>query len=346
VISFILRRAAPITAARVIWLIVALLDAAMWAAFVILSKRALRFVEPVAFNLIIRVLALVILAAIGLPLALTHAWSLDLGLTWAALGYMALSATIVWLVAFNAYFFALRIGEVSVVSPITSTDPVFTAVFSFLLLGTALGAPIIAGLLITVTGVILIARWYTRDDDADEPAGAEAVLPAVPRLAPGEGRWAGLQARWRGLEVVGLSLITAATWGFCPILIQAAVESVGHASLSLLMLSQGIGAVVLAPLVLARRRPLFTRRPEPRERRTLILACVVCGVIEAVFSIAFYLLIEQVGAVLTQIAVAMAPVFTLTAGVLLLRERPGWKVIGAAVLTIAGVILASVGASG
>ena len=324
----------------------ALLDAAMWAAFIILSKRALRFVEPVAFNLLIRLLALVTFVVIGLPLALTHASSLDFALTWPALGYMALSATIVWLVAFNAYFAALRIGAVSVISPVSSTDPLFTAVFSFLLLGTALGPPIIAGLVLTMVGVVLIARWYT-PEDAEEPAGVETVLPSVPpsAVAGGDGRWARLQTRWRSFEVVGLSLITAATWGFAPILIQSAVDSVGHASLSLLMLSQGIGAVILAPLVLARRRPLFTRRPTRAERRGLILACVTCGIIEAVFSIAFYMLIDQVGAVLTQIAVAMAPVFTLLAGVVLLRERPGWKVVGAAVLTVAGVLLASVGAS-
>lgn len=326
------------------WVIVALLDAAMWAAFIILSKRALRFVEPVAFNLIVRVLAFTTLLVIGLPLALTHTSSLDLALTWPALGYMSLSAAIVWLVAFNAYFFALRIGEVTVVSPITSTDPVFTALFAFLLLGTALGTSVIAGLVIAVAGVALIAYWYHPDDDAEEPAGAETVLPAVPRKdAVAAGPWASLQARWRSVEVIGLSLVTAVTWGSVPILIQAAIESVGHASLTLLLISQGVGVVVLLPLVLARRRPLLTEKPSHKERRTLILVCVVCGIIEAVFSIAFYLLIEQIGAVLTQIAVALAPVFTLAAGVLLLRERPGWKVIAAGVLTIAGVLLASLG---
>ena len=47
-----------------------------------------------------------------------------------AAGYIALSAFATWLLAFNFYYYALRGGRVAVVAPITSIDPLWTAVFA------------------------------------------------------------------------------------------------------------------------------------------------------------------------------------------------------------------------
>jgi drug/metabolite transporter (DMT)-like permease len=261
-----------------------LLDAAMWAAIVIISKRVLRVVDPIAFNLIVRLLALAYFIALGVPLTAGRVWSLDFDLSWPAFGYMAAMATITWLIAFNAYYYALHHGQVSVVGPITSTDPVFTAVFSFVLLGTALGGFTIAGLIVTVAGVFLIARWMgTADGGAEEPAGAEVLLPTGGEAAgdgnggdeaAGAGDGGGgaeASAGWRGLpamtagqplalrnvEIVGLAVTTAAAWGAAPILIQAAMDDLGGPSIWMLMLSQGLGALILAPVVWRRRRILI-----------------------------------------------------------------------------------------
>lgn len=339
----------------------------MWAAIVIISKRVLRTVDPIAFNLIVRVLALLFLIVIGFPLTAGRLWSLDFDLSWAAVGYMGAMATVTWLIAFNAYYYALRHGQVSVVGPITSTDPAFTAVFSFIVLGTALGGFTIGGLLLTVTGVLLITRWMgVRSGDIEEPAGAEVLLPGPHELAEcaageavhaagtaGEAAPAAPAARaagepaapaagLRNIQIVGLTLITAAAWGVAPLLIQAAIEGLGGPSLWLLLLSQSLGALILAPLVWRRRHRIFVRPVLARERRVLVWLLAISGLLEAVFSIVFYFLIEQLGAVLTTITVATSPVFTILAGVLFLKERPGGKVLLAAGVTLAGVFLATI----
>jgi drug/metabolite transporter (DMT)-like permease len=350
---------------------VGLLDAAMWAAIVVISKRVLRTVDPIAFNLIVRVLALFFILVIGVPVTAGGLWSLDFDISWTAFGYMAGMATVTWLIAFNAYYYALYHGQVSIVGPITSTDPVFTAVFSFLILGTALGGFTIGGLLLTVAGVLLITRWMGHaDGDIEEPAGAEIILPGPQEGAaclvsvegadrPGgdsaaSGRAAGAEATpgrplddtppaaLRNIQIVGLTLITAAAWGVAPLLIEAAMDDLGGPSLWLLVLSQGLGGVIIAPLVWRRRHRIFICPVPAAERRTLVWLLLVSGLLEAVFSILFYFMIEQLGAVLTTITVAASPVFTILAGVLFLRERPGAKVLFAAAVTLAGVFLATV----
>lgn len=335
----------------------------MWAAIVVISKRVLRTVDPIAFNFIVRILALLLILIIGVPVTAAGLWSLDFAISWEAFGYMAGMATITWLIAFNAYYYALYHGQVSIVGPITSTDPVFTAVFSFVILGTALGGFTIGGLLLTVAGVLLITRWMrSPDGDIEEPAGAEVLLPGpqqVAACAVGDaGDEAGPRAEdvaemrgpatdtapkaLRGIQIVGLALITAAAWGVAPLLIEAAIVDLGGPSLWLLVLSQALGALILAPLVWRRRHRIFICPVPPAERRTLIWLLLISGLLEAVFSILFYFMIEQLGAVLTTITVAASPVFTILAGVLFLRERPGSKVLFAAAITLAGVFLATV----
>ena len=61
--------------------------------------------------------------------------------------------------AFTAYYYALRAGSVGVVAPLTSTDPLWTAVFSLLLIGVALRAATLVGMAVTILGVVLISRW-------------------------------------------------------------------------------------------------------------------------------------------------------------------------------------------
>jgi hypothetical protein len=43
--------------------------------------------------------------------------------------------------------------------PLTSTDPLWTAVFSLLPIGIALRASTLVGMAVTILGVVLISRW-------------------------------------------------------------------------------------------------------------------------------------------------------------------------------------------
>ena len=58
-----------------------------------------------------------------------------------------------WLIAFTAYYYALRGGRVAVVAPISSTDPLWTALFAWLIVGTAFGALTLAGMAVAMAGV-------------------------------------------------------------------------------------------------------------------------------------------------------------------------------------------------
>ena len=300
--------------------------AACWGAIVILNKRVLDYVRPVPVNFFVLAVSTVSLIVIAVPLSLVHLWSLGFGLTWTAAGYIAISALVVWPLAFNAYYYALSSGRIGVVSPITCTDPLFTALFAAVLVGTALGRPTIAGLLVTVVGVILISRWMDEEPEAHAPILEGAIAATT---SAGAGR------------VVALSVVTAAGWGLSPVMIQLAERSTGGATTTMIVLGEGLGVVLLLPFVVARRASLFVGEPRPADRRRIVALLVAAGVLNALFSILFYVLIDQIGPVLTALITATSPLFAIAGGVLLLRERLGTRLALGAGVTLAGVLLAT-----
>ena len=307
-------------------MVVAFFAAACWGAIVILNKRVLSYVRPIPVNFLVLTVSTLSLIVVAVPLSLLHLWSLGFGLTWTAAGYIAVSAVVIWPLAFNAYYYALRSGRVGVVSPITCTDPLFTALFAAALVGTAVGKPVIAGLLVTVVGVVLISRWM---DDEPEPHAPilEGARPETTSAGAG--------------GVVALSVVTAAGWGLSPVMIQLAERSTGGATTTMIVLGEGLGVVLLLPFVVARRASLFVAEPRPRDRRRIVALLVAAGVLNAVFSILFYVLIDQIGPVLTALITATAPVFAIAGSVLLLSERLGRRVALGAGVTLAGVLLAT-----
>lgn len=301
--------------------------AACWGATVLVNKLVLDRVTPLGVNFVVRIVALVAELALTVPLTLTHAWPYAFGLDWAAAGWIALNALLTWVVAFNAYYYALRAGRVGVVAPIISTDPLWTAVFATLLLGSLLGPYTVAGLVVAMAGVVLISRW---SGGADPEVTAEVLAGTATAARP--------QA---AVAVIALAVITAAGWGLNPVLIQLAEESYGGPSAGMMIESQALGMLFLGAILLARRSSIMSRRLMPGERRGVVLLLIAAGVLEAVFAVGFYLVIDGIGAVLTTLIVAASPVFSLAGGALFLRERIGWKLGLGAAVTIAGVLLAT-----
>jgi drug/metabolite transporter (DMT)-like permease len=68
---------------------------------------------------------------------------------------------------------------------------------------------------------------------------------------------------------------------------------------------------------------------------------VLAGMLEAAVSVLFYLSIVALGPVLAMLIMATTPVFSIVFGVVLLRERPGLRLTLAAVVTVAGVLIAT-----
>jgi drug/metabolite transporter (DMT)-like permease len=305
---------------------VAFIEAAIWGTIVVLNKSVLRYVTPLGTNFLVRVASLTSMLAITVPLTVLRLWSLTFAMTWTAFGYITIAAVVTWLIAFNTYYYALRSGRVGVVTPLTSIDPIFTALFAAALIGAAIGALTIVGLAVATCGILLVSRWM----HADPAVGAEVAAPPTPGHAEAS-----------RLEVVLLSLVTAAGWGLGPVLIQLALQSVGGASTTMMLQSQTMGLIMLGGIVVGRRARVFVRPLHPAERRTVVWLIVCAGLLEATFSVLYYLIIDHIGPVLTVLIGSTAPLFAILLGVLVLRERFGKKLALAAAVTLLGVFLAT-----
>ena len=328
-------RGEAISQSSVIWIGGGLVMAASWGVVTVINKRLLEDVHPVPLNFLVRIVAIGGLVALTVPLTALRLWPYGFGINGAAFWYIAASACVTWLVAFSAYYYALRAGSVAVVAPLTSTDPLWTAVFSLLLIGVALRASTLVGMAVTILGVVLISRWMEGGAGAMAgPAdGAMTPLPADlarPVAAPGG-----------ALLVVSLSLLAAAGWGFSPVLIQMAEGAYGEPSAFMMLESQLIGMLALGAFIASRRAPLFTRRLTGPARRRMTWLLLASGALEALFSVLFYLVIDELGAVLAMLLSSTAPVFAIAAGMLLLKERLSARLALAVALTMAGVLIAT-----
>jgi drug/metabolite transporter (DMT)-like permease len=327
-------------------------------------------VTPIAVNFFVRLFAIAGLLAITVPLTVFGLWSNGFGINAEAAAWIALAAVGTWVVAFNAYYFALRGERVAVIAPITSTDPIWTAFFAWLIVGAAVGLPTLAGMAVTMTGVVLISRWMdeARGAPAAELAGAGAlagaahgdVLPdgaAPPACAtaprgvggaagaagaiPAAGGEPGSAPSATKAKLIGLAVLTAAGWGLGPVLIDQAAEAYGRATATMMLLSQGLGALMLGAVLLWRRAPLAACPLTPAKRRRAFWLIALAGLLEAMVSVLFYLTIVALGPVLAMLIMATTPVFSIVFGVVLLREHPGVRLTVAAVVTVTGVLIAS-----
>jgi drug/metabolite transporter (DMT)-like permease len=332
-----------------IWIAAAFGMTALWALVVIVNKKVLEDVHPVAVNFFVRIIAIVGLVCITVPLTVFHLWSNGFGINAAAAGWIALSAVATWLIAFNAYYYALRGGLIAVVAPISSTDPLWTAVFAWLIVGTAFGRLTVAGMVVAMAGVVLISRWM----DAGGEAGSGAIAGAahgevLPAEATGYAQDSAAAephepspANDSRLRLITLAVVAAAGWGIGPVLVQLASQAYGKPTATMMIESQALGMILLGALLLVRRTPLTTRRLEGPPRRRAVLLLVAAGALEAVVSVLFYLSIANIGPLLTMLIMATTPVFSIAFGVVLLRERPSPRLAFAATITVAGVLLAT-----
>jgi drug/metabolite transporter (DMT)-like permease len=321
-------------------------------------------VTPVAVNFFIRLVAIGGLLAITVPLTVFGLWDNGFGVNAEAAGWIALAAVGTWIVAFNAYYFALRGERVAVIAPITSTDPVWTALFAWLIAGAAFGVETLAGMAVTMAGVVLISRWMDEGAAApgaeltgaaalagaahgevlpDEPAARDCPSPAVSAAAAARPTPDAPAAHTRAAKarLIGLAVLTAAGWGLGPVLIEQAADAYGRATATMMLLSQVFGALMLGALLLWRRPPIAARPLTPEARRSAVRLIVLAGLLEAAVSVLFYLTIVALGPVLAMLIMATTPVFSIVFGVVFLRERPGLRLSLAAAVTVAGVLIAT-----
>ncbi len=306
--------------------------AASWGVVAVVNKWLLAYVHPVPLNFLVRAIAVAGLLLITVPLTAFHLWPYGFGIDLESFLLIIASASFTWLVGFTAYTYALRAGRVGIVTPLTSTDPLWAALFSLVLIGSVLHISTLAGMAVTFAGVILLSRWL---GDSAAAAGApdEVAVGAGPGRSTARGR--------ETTAVVGLALGAAAAWGLSPVLVQMAEEAYGAPSAFMMVESQLVGALALGAWIWWRRRPLFTRRLDAPARRRVALLLLASGALEVVFAVLFYLVIDELGAVLAMLLAATAPVFGVVAGMVLLKERLSARLVLAIALTIGGVFVAT-----
>ena len=100
------------------------------------------------------------------------------------------------------------------------------------------------------------------------------------------------------------------------------------------------------PHVFVQRQPascvkLFTMALQGRDRRHVVVLVVAAGVLNGIFAVLFYVLIDQIGPVLTTLVVGTSPIFAILGSMVFLRERVGVKLALGAAVTLAGVFLAT-----
>ena len=141
--------------------------------------------------------------------------------------------------------------------------------------------------------------------------------------------------------VVLPALLSAAAWGAYPIFIDLAEQVEGGPTASLIMVTQAVGGLLLLPLLL--RDPRLGTRPLGHADWWSITGLVaLIAMLDVLWTVLYFLLVDQLGPVLTNLLAATAPVFSVLGGVVLLRERPNLRIVAGGMLAFGGVMLASI----
>jgi drug/metabolite transporter (DMT)-like permease len=210
------------------------------------------------------------------------------------------------------YVSSLKTLGVSRAFPITNSYPLFTILFSALFLDEQIGWTVIAGAVLVMGGVYLLARPRGRVEDVNGLALSKA------RLIKGT-----LQA-----------LITAALWGINTVILSVGVKGINGA----VALSVRVPAVVLLCLVAATvRGKLGSVR---RLKKGTILRLIGSGVLGWGISGWLYTrTLQLAGPSRAAIFGATAPLFAVPLSMIFLHEKPTRYVLVGTVLSALGIVL-------
>jgi drug/metabolite transporter (DMT)-like permease len=217
--------------------------------------------------------------------------------------------------------------------------PLFTALFSVVFLDEAVDALLIVGLILTVAGIAVLSRWMPVAEEPRTQVAGDA-LTVVGHSSPP----AGARGRRHALLLVlGPSLLAAVTWGVYPVIVAAAERAASGPTAGMMIESQVLGALFLLPFMLGRRGRVRRSRPPARAVHRTIWFFLAITVLETMWGVLFYFLVENLGAIVTGIMTAAAPVFSVLGGIFIWHERLNPGAAAGASLAIAGVLVAAAG---
>ena len=218
---------------------------------------------------------------------------------------------------------ALRLIGVSRAVPLTSSFPVFTVLFAFLLWGDAPSPLAIVGALLVVGGAALLSSSERDAEPARPQEGGSAVRVEVAR-------------RHRSLGLL-LAAATAAAWGLETVLTAIAAEG----TTTLAVNAVRVPAAALLSLTVALRRPgAFDAAQRALRNRSTMWGLILASLLGWVVGSTLYVeSIKLVGVTLTATIGATAPLYAAPLSALLLREPPSPLTVVGTLLAVAGVIL-------
>ncbi len=277
----------------------ALACASMWALSTVLFGAAARTVDPRALNLLKCALAAPLLGVTALLLGDLPAFSARDS---AALAVSALFGIVV---ADTAYFVALKeLGAARGVL-FVALIPVCTSLLALPVLGEALEPRMVAGMIVTLSGVVVVVRGRAR--------GA------------GRGRI--------GVGVVA-GVVYCTAQAAANVLQKGVDPALSPLSLSFFRLSIGAAVIALSLVVTVRgRRDIAALRPVLARGSLGTLAGAYAGLLLGTYAI------RTVPTGVATTLIATTPLFALVAARVVDKETPSARTLAGALLALAGVAL-------
>ncbi len=290
-------------------IVLALIQAMTWSSTTILLRTLSTRLDPFLVNGLRAAVGMLVI----IPLVFITGGLPDYQrLTGLSLLFLTASVILGGVVGDALYITSLKTLGVSRAFPITNSYPIFTVVFSVLLLGEQIKATTLAGMALVLVGVYLVAR----------PRGRVQTAP-LDAIAP--------QQLLRGVIV---ALITSALWGLSSTLVALGLRGVN----SIVANSVRVPVVVLLSLAVAARRGQLGagRRIERGMLRCLLLSGLLgWGISGSLYVTA----VQLAGPSKTAIVGCTAPLFAVPLSMIFLHERPSRHVAAGTALSVLGVVL-------
>jgi drug/metabolite transporter (DMT)-like permease len=207
----------------------------------------------------------------------------------------ALASGTISALAYLAFFVALRLGPITVVSPVVSLYGGLTVVLSVLLLGEQLAPLQVVGVVVATSGVVLAAVAFDQGVRSARPAGPGIVYALFALVA------------FTAVTILLSGPIRAAGW--LPIMLLSRIANAGSVWLIL-------GATRVT------RRPGSPAPARHRLDRRVAGLLVAAGLLDTAGFVAFAVGLQVSETWLVGITSSFGPVVAVAVGVLMFGERP------------------------
>ncbi|MEM2133424.1 MAG: DMT family transporter [Candidatus Jordarchaeaceae archaeon] len=283
---------------------IASLSAALcWAISAILYKKSLEKVDAILANFI-RTIPAAIFVFI-LVLIIGEFWKVSYLPYWSLI-YLVLGTFTGLGIGDGLYFLSLKYIGVGRAVPITSTYPLFTAVFSIIFLEET-------PQLLTVIGVVtvVVAIWLLSKNNSQNATNTK-----------------------NDKKGVTLAVITAITWSVGIIFLDLALEGVNYYLANAIRLPLLVG--ILAVVILFSGRGKILVKTSLREWLILGLAGVIAI---GIGGIAFLAGISLIGATRSTAISSVTPLFSTVFSFYIIREKITLRIAVGAILATLGIVL-------